>query len=302
MELASFACATSLGAALLSLRRSTRPETTPKASSALGLAARPLFPTDFAAVMVEAPARLCTVHLNHGSYGVCPLEVTAAQRAHADVVERWPDDHFRRKALPKFLAAADACAAFLGAPPASVVFVENATTGVNAVLGSLRLGAGDAVLINSHTYNACKNAASQVCERAGAVLVTQPIALPLPAAGADGVVADFERFVDGFHAGAGAPRIRFALIDHITSPTAVVMPVARLAAACRARGILCMIDGAHAPGQLELNLSAVPCDCASPIVASSNARFARSLAPRSPRPPFHSRRVHGKSAQVVLCA
>jgi isopenicillin-N epimerase len=203
------------------------------------------------------------VRADHGSYGVAPLEVTAAQRQLADAVERWPDDFFRRKSFPAFEAAAAEAARFLRAPAGSVVFVENATTGVNAVLASLDLKRGDAVLMNDNSYNACKNAARHVCARAGAAVLYQDLPFPEALArGDDGVVADFAAFLDAnaaAHAAdpARAPRIRFALVDHITSPTAVVLPVARLAAACRARGVLVMVDGAHAPGQIEVDLTAL---------------------------------------------
>ena len=260
MEVVSFAAVAGIASYLVANRAGKKTKTNPL-NPKFGYAIRSLFPTDFNAPMVEQPdaSLLCTTHLNHGSYGVAPFEVSRAQRKHSEMVERWPDDFFRRKALPLYTKAANTAAAFIGAPEGSVVFVENATTGVNAVLSSLQLTKNDAILINSHTYNACKNAARHICERFGATLLMQDITLPLPETD-DGIVADFEAFLDANAASKSSPQIKFALIDHITSPTAIVMPIERLSAACRKRGILVMIDGAHAPGMLDLQITR---DCPS---------------------------------------
>jgi isopenicillin-N epimerase len=212
-----------------------------------GAAVRPLFPTDFR-----------YIHLNHGSYGVAPWRVMAAARRVMEGIEAFPDAFMRRSALGRFAAAADAVADFVAAPRGSVVFVENATAGVNAVLRSLVLRPGDQLAINNHTYNACKNAALDVAARAGASVVVQTVPVPdpatPPAAADDTIVAAFDAFL------AAHPAVKFALVDHITSPTAIVMPVARLAAAAHARGVKIMVDGAHAPGQLDLDVGAIGAD------------------------------------------
>jgi isopenicillin-N epimerase len=243
------------------LDRAKKPQKKNELNPKFGYPIRSLFPTNFKAPMVEQSdsSLVCTTHLNHGSYGVAPFDVSKAQRKHSEMVERWPDDFFRRKALPLYTKTANIAASFIGAPEGSVVFVENATTGVNAVLSSLQLTKNDAILVNNHTYNACKNTARHICERFGATLIVQDITLPLPETD-DGIVADFEAYLDANAALTNAPQIKFALIDHITSPTAIVMPVERLSAACRKRGILVMIDGAHAPGMLDLKISI---DCPS---------------------------------------
>jgi isopenicillin-N epimerase len=234
-----------------SARASSDPSTAPTTEEAarrllaahprLGLACRPLFPTDFS-----------KTHLNHGSYGVAPHAVMRAARSVMLGIEAFPDDFMRRNALRRFKEAAEPVARMVGAEPGSVVFVENATAGVNAVLNSLSLGRGDAILINTHTYNACKNAALRVAEKCGAEVLVQKVDLPVK--DDDGIVAEFEAFLDAHK------NVRFALVDHITSPTAVVMPVQRLCAAARARGVKIMVDGAHAPGQLPLDLAAMGCD------------------------------------------
>jgi len=261
MEPAVFIAAAGVASYLFAYRSEEKKRSTPTLNPKFGYAVRSLFPTNFQAPMVEQPnsSLLCATHLNHGSYGVTPFEVSRAQRKHSEMVERWPDDFFRRKALPLYTTAANKAASFIGAPEGSVVFVENATTGVNAVLSSLQLTKNDAILVNSHTYNACKNAARHICERFGATLLVQDIPLPLPETD-DGIVADFEAYLDANIASETSPKIKFALIDHITSPTAIVMPIERLSAACLKRGILVMIDGAHAPGMLDLQITK---DCPS---------------------------------------
>ena len=218
-----------------------------------GEAVRPLFPLNFAApVNGGEEAVCCRHHLNHASYGVAPLEVTAAARAQADAIEAWPDEWFRRTALPSWKEAAETVGRFLGAAPGALVFVDNATTAVNAVLGSLRLGPGDALLILDHTYRACANAARHTCERSGAELLTLDLPLPLPSD--DALVGLLDSCL------ARHPRIRFVLLDHLTSPTSIVLPVRDMAAVCRARGVLVMVDGAHAPGQLPLQLADIGAD------------------------------------------
>jgi len=225
---------------------------------AYGSACRHLFALDFDA---------CAGHLNHGSYGVAPHAIMAAARQEMLRIEAWPDRFMRRTALASFGEAADALgAALLRAPPGSCAFVENATAGVNAVLRSLRLSKGDVIVITQHTYNACKNAVLDVAERSGATVVTHEVPLPLTPGGAggggtlaDGLVEAWDALLAAQPPGA----VKFALVDHITSPTAIVMPVARLVAAVRARqpGARVMVDGAHAPGHLPgLDVPAVGAD------------------------------------------
>ncbi|MGK2850231.1 MAG: aminotransferase class V-fold PLP-dependent enzyme [Candidatus Limnocylindrales bacterium] len=182
--------------------------------------------------------------LNHGSFGACPEPVLAAQREWRDRLERQPV-HFMDDVLPGALDdARERVAAFIGADPAGLAFVPNATTGVNAVLRSLPFAPGDELLTDDHEYNATINALRAVAERDGATVVVAP--LPFPPLGEDEVIETLLA-----HA---TDRTRLLMVSHVTSPTALVLPIERLVAAFETRGIDALVDGAHAPGMLPLDL------------------------------------------------
>ena len=187
------------------------------------------------------------VFLNHGSFGACPTPVLEAQRAWRDRLESEPVRFMVDELEPALDMARARVATFLRADPDDLAFVHNATSGVNTVLRSLRIAPGDEVLGADHEYNACLNAARYVAERDGARLVVA--ALPFPVAGPEEVV---ERVL-----AAVTPRTRLALLSHVTSPTAVVLPVAELARELAARGVEVLVDGAHAPGMLPVDLRAL---------------------------------------------
>lgn len=183
------------------------------------------------------------VFLNHGSYGACPTQVLEVQSELRARLERSPGDFFGRQYRPLLREAGERLAEFLGARSQQLAWVTNATSGVNAVLNSLPWSAGDQLLLTDHGYRACANAARYLSERLGVELVE--VALPFPT---DPV--DIQQRV----LAALTPRTRLAMLDHISSPTATIFPVAELAEQLAARGIKVLIDGAHAPGMLELDL------------------------------------------------
>lgn len=186
-----------------------------------------------------------TVFLNHGSFGACPLPVLALQSELRQAMEAEPVQFLWRRYEERLEPARAALAAFLGAKPQDLVFVTNTTTGVNAVLRSLDLRPGDALLTTNLDYNACRNVLIEVVRRAGAELVVAR--LPFPLRSEDEIVAAVLAAV--------TPRTRLAMLDHVTSDTALVLPIARLIRELTARGIETLVDGAHAPGMVPLNLA-----------------------------------------------
>ena len=156
-----------------------------------------------------------------------------------------------RAVLPDALRhAADRLGAFIGADGKDIAFVENATTGCNAVLRSLRLAPDDEIVVLSHGYGAVRNTVRFVTERAGARMVEA--AVPFPHPDARSVVANI--------AAALTPRTRLAVIDHITSGSALVLPLQRIVAACHAAGVPVLVDGAHGPAQVPLDMRALDAD------------------------------------------
>ena len=186
-------------------------------------------------------------YLNHGSFGATPRAVLAAQRAWQDRMEREPARWFVDELEAAQDEARDRVGAFLGADPDDLAFVRNATTGVSTILRSLRFEPGDRILAADHEYNAVLNAATFVAARDGATL--DVAALPFPVEDPGEIV---ERVLD-----AVRPRTRLVVLSAITSPTAVVMPVIELAHALGDRGIDVLVDGAHAPGQIPVDLGAL---------------------------------------------
>ena len=186
-------------------------------------------------------------YLNHGSFGACPEPVLQVQRELRDQLERQPVAFLDRD-LPGLLdTARERVAAFLGADPGGLAFVPNATTGANAVLRSLRFAPGDELLTNDHEYNAILTTLQTVAERDGAHVVIAP--LPFPGIAPDAVVEAVLSAV--------TPRTRLAVLSHVTSPTALVLPIERLVAELEARGIDTLVDGAHAPGMVPVALDAL---------------------------------------------
>lgn len=191
-----------------------------------------------------------TAFLNHGSFGTTPRRVLAAAERWRARMEANPD-RFLREVLPGALRdAAARLSGFLKVREKDLVFVENATAGVNAVLRSLQLRRGDEILASTHGYNAVRQAIRYVCSRTGARLVEAPILLPV--VDRDSLFSSVEKKISG--------RTRLLALDHIASPTGLIFPVKRLAALARARGVKVLVDGAHAPGQIALDIASLGVD------------------------------------------
>lgn len=190
------------------------------------------------------------VFLNHGSFGATPRAALEKQAEWRARLERNPPQ-FMRSVLPTALGEArEALAAYLGAQPQDIGFIDNATGGCNAVLRSFPLEAGDEVLSTSHVYNAVRNAIRYVCRRAGARYVEAPV--PLGGASPDEVVAAL--------AGRIGAKTRLVVVDHIASDSSLIFPIERIAALCRERGVKLLIDGAHGPGHVPIALDTLGAD------------------------------------------
>jgi isopenicillin-N epimerase len=183
--------------------------------------------------------------LNHGSYGACPRAVLEKQAELRTRLERQPVQFLGRDAEPMLAAARETVGEFLGVPGRDIGFVHNATGGVNTVLRSLRFEPGDELLVTDHAYNACANALERAAEADGAKVVV--VHIPIPIRSEEDVMNAVMHRV--------TPRTKLALLDHVTSPTALVFPIARLVRELQGRGIDCLIDGAHAPGMVDLDLA-----------------------------------------------
>jgi isopenicillin-N epimerase len=182
--------------------------------------------------------------LNHGSFGACPRVVLDAAQRVRERVEHEPV-RFLVGELEHLLDEARAeVAAFVGAQAQDLAWVPNATTGVSTVVRSLALSPGDELLTTDHAYNACRQALEHVAASVGARVVVASV--PFPISGPDAVVEAILAHV--------GPRTRLVLVDQVTSPTALVFPVARIVAELAARGVDTMVDAAHAPGMVPLEL------------------------------------------------
>lgn len=185
------------------------------------------------------------VFLNHGSFGACPLPVLAAQQQFREQLEREPVRFFGREYEPLMNTALAKLAEFVGAGTDQIAFIPNATTGVNTVLRSLNFTAGDELLTTSHEYNACRNALDFVAQRAGAKIVIAEIPFPVESP-AQIIEAILQKI---------SPKTRLVLVDHISSQTALIFPIPDLAKHLKNSAVDILVDGAHAPGMIPLNLS-----------------------------------------------
>ncbi len=188
--------------------------------------------------------------LNHGSFGATPGPVFDEYQRWQRELERQPVEFLGRRHNELMHASRAALAAYLKTDAENVVYTQNVTIAINIVVHSLRLGAGDEVLATDHEYGACDRAWRFQAKQHGFTYINQAINVPLESA---------ERILDELWRGV-TPRTRVIFLSHITSPTAIRFPVEAVCRRARAAGILTVVDGAHAPGQLDLDLPALGAD------------------------------------------
>jgi len=189
------------------------------------------------------------IFLNHGSFGACPAQLMQSYQRWQMEMERNPVEFLGRRSADLLAQSRGVLARALGADPENLIYLPNATTGVNTVARSLRLQPGDEILTSDHEYGACDNTWEFVCQHTGARYV--PVEIPLP--------FKAEEFVQRLWAGV-TPRTRVIFLSHISSTTALIFPMEELCRRAREAGILTLIDGAHVPGHIPLNLNALGAD------------------------------------------
>ena len=204
----------------------------------------------WAPLKAEWNIRPDTIYLNHGSFGPPPRRVREARQTWQDRIDSQPMDFFVRELEPAWRAARRALARFVETAPENLIFVENATVGMNIVADSFPLEAGDEVLLTDHEYGAVGRIWQRACARAGGAVKTVELPLPFRTATetAEAILA------------AATERTRLIVISHITSATAVTLPVAEICRQARPRGIAVAIDGPHAVAQVPLSLDSLQCD------------------------------------------
>ena len=185
------------------------------------------------------------IYLNHGSFGACPRPVFEEYQRWQRELEQQPMEFLARQALDLMAEARGALADFLSCQKDEVVYFPNPTTAINMVARSLKLKPGDEILTTDHEYGAMDSTWRFICNQTGAHYLRQPIPLPVTSA---------ETFTETFWAGV-TDHTRVIFISHITSPTALRFPVEAICRRSRQAGILCIVDGAHSPGHIPLDLT-----------------------------------------------
>jgi len=190
------------------------------------------------------------VFLNHGSFGACPRPVFERYQAWQRELERQPVEFLGRRQRQLLTEARAALASYLGAGPDDVIYVPNVTTALNIVARSLPLESGDEVLTTNHEYGALNRTWTFVTEHGHARVVVQKLPVPMD---------DPEAVVEAVWAGV-TPKTRVLFLSHVTSSTAVTLPIEPLIRRAREAGIWTVVDGAHAPGQIYVDLTALDVD------------------------------------------
>jgi isopenicillin-N epimerase len=185
------------------------------------------------------------VYLNHGSFGACPRKVLEAQAELRDLLERQPAHFFTSEAPRRLEEARGALAGFVGCDPDDLAFVPNVTTAINSVMGSLSLAPDDEIVFTDHAYNATKNIIYHVAEQLKCVVrkLEFPLATKSP-----------EEIAAAILSGVSA-HTRLFVLDHVTSQDGIIMPLELILPRLREMGIEVLVDGAHAPGMLPLDIA-----------------------------------------------
>jgi isopenicillin-N epimerase len=213
--------------------------------------------------------------VNHGSFGATPLAVLAEQDRWRKRMEAQPTRFFSQEVRGALREAAASLARFVAAEGQDVVFVPNATTGCNAVLRSLRLKADDEILHVSHVYNAVRNTILHVADWSSAKVTVAEIPFPQPDKAT--ILRNIERAI--------TKRTKIAVLDHITSPSGLVLPITEMIRLCHAADVPVLVDGAHGPGQVPLDLPALDADwyvgnCHKWLSAPKGSGFLHARADR----------------------
>jgi isopenicillin-N epimerase len=182
--------------------------------------------------------------LNHGSFGACLRAILEVQRGWRDKLELNPVKFLARDLDELLEWSRSEVAAFIGADSDDLALMTNATTGINTVLRSLTFERGDEILITNHVYNSTANAARYVAANFGAQIVVATVPFPVQSS-----IQALDAIVNAI-----TPRTKLAILEHVTSPTALVLPIAELVRAFAERGIDVLVDGAHGPGMLPIRL------------------------------------------------
>lgn len=189
------------------------------------------------------------VFLNHGSFGACPRAVMKERSELLSIIEGDPMEFLLERHQPMLRQTLSRIEAFTGAEPGSMAMVENATTGINTVLRNLKLKQGESVLVSDQEYFSSSNALRTVAQKEGANAVT--VELPYPVPGEDSILDAFARALN--------PSVKYALVDHIVSSTGMILPLKKIITLLGDFGVETIVDGAHGPGQVPLNLRELGC-------------------------------------------
>jgi isopenicillin-N epimerase len=206
--------------------------------------------------------------LNHGSFGACPRPVFEAYQAWQFILEHQPVEFLGRRANELLASARQVLADYLNVSAEDLIYFPNPTTAINMVARNLAIGPGDEILTTNHEYGAMDRTWDYICRQRGARYIHRPIQVP---------IRDQDALIEDFWAGV-TNKTRAIFISHITSPTALIFPVEAICRKARQAGILSIVDGAHAPGQIPLDLQALGADiytgaCHKWLLAPKGAAF-----------------------------